>query len=331
MMDAINARKAWADTSYSGVNITSALGSFQSSFSFTEVAGGGSDSVSITVIDRDGLWISSWFPTNKDHISASIHVQDWYAPGDGYALNCGEFTIDDVSASGAPTKLSIGAVSAPADTGFSETKREKTWEGVSLQQVAQEIAGNSGISLEYYGSEIPIKSLEQSDTDSAFLKKLCEDYGYSMKIYSGKLVIFDREEFKKKGAVCTISKAEMKSWSYNETLAGTYTGVKFSYTDPFSGNDIVYEAGTDERLLTESGKADSWADAELKAKAALNNKNHGSTSMTVQLMGMPGISAGVNVQISGIGKPDGKYYVDEVTHNVTGSGYTTSLKLSKCE
>ena len=48
-------------------------------------------------------------------------------------------------------------------------------------------------------------------------------------------------------------------------------------------------------------------------------------------MGMPGISAGVNVQISGIGKPDGKYYVDEVTHNVTGSGYTTSLKLSKCE
>lgn len=327
----MDARRAWVDTSYSGVSITTALGNYQSSFTFTEVAGGGSDSISISIVDRDGLWISSWFPTKKDHIRASINVQDWYASGDGYSLYCGSFTIDDVSASGSPTKLTIGAVSAPADTGFSETKREKTWESVSLQQVAQEIAVNSGIALEYYAGDIPISSLEQSDTDSSFLKKLCESYGLSMKIYSGKLVIFDREEYKKLSAIRFISKAEMKSWSYSETLAGTYTGVKYSYTDPYTGNDIIYQTGTEERLLTASGKADSWADAELKAKAALNNANHGATSMSVQLMGMPVIAAGVNVQIYGIGKPDGKYYVDEVSHSISGSGYSTSLKLSKCE
>lgn len=327
----MNARKAWVETSYAGVNITTALGSYQSSFTFTEVAGGGSDSISLSIVDRDGLWISSWFPSNKDIIRAAIHVSDWFASGDSYALECGTFIIDDVSASGAPTKLNIGAVSAPADTGFSGTKREKTWEGVTVQQVAKGVAGNAGIALSYLACEIPINSLEQSDTDSAFLKKLCDTYGLSMKVYSGKLVIFDREEYKGKPAVRSISKAEMKSWSYSETLAGTYTGVEYKYTDPFSGNDIKYKAGTDERLLTASGKADDWADAERKAKAALNNANHGSTSMSVQMMGLPVIAAGVNVQINGIGKPDGKYYVDEVSHSVSGSGYTTSLKLSKCE
>lgn len=326
----MNARKAWADISYSGVNITATLGDYQSSFTFKEVAGGGSDSISISLVDRENMWISSWFPSNKDHVSAAIYTSDWNAPGAG-SLDCGTFTIDDVSASGAPTKLTIGAVSAPADTGFSETKRETTWEAVSLQQVAQEIAGNAGIALEYLAGDIQIASLEQSDTDSSFLNKLCEDYGLSMKVYSGKLVIFDREEYKKKAPVCTISKSEMESWSYNETLAGTYTGVKYTYTDPFSENDIEYSFGTEERLLTASGKADNSADAELKAKAALNNANHGSTSMTVQLMGYPAIAAGVTVQIYGIGRPDGKYYVDEVNHQISGSGYTTSLTLSKCE
>lgn len=327
----MNARKAWVETSYSGVSITTALGNFQSSFTFTEVAGGGSDSISLSIVDRDGLWISSWFPSNKDSIRASIHVSDWCTAGDSFSLDCGIFTIDDVSASGAPTKLTIGAVSAPADTGFSETKRDKTWEGVTVQQVAQGVADNAGITLSYLAGDIPIRSLEQSDTDSAFLKNLCETYGLSMKVYSRKLVIFDREEFKKKAAVRSIGKADMKSWNYSETLAGTYTGVEYKYTDPFSGSDITYSRGTNERLLTASGKADDWADAERKAKAALNKANHGSTSMSVQLMGLPAIAAGVNVQIYGIGKPDGKYYVDEVSHSMSGSGYTTSLKLSKCE
>ena len=58
-------------------------------------------------------------------------------------------------------------------------------------------------------------------------------------------------------------------------------------------------------------------DAELKLNAALNKENHGSTTMTIEMMGDPELVAGQCVTLSGWGsKRDGKYYIDSVTHKL---------------
>ena len=115
----MNARKSSVSVVYEGTNISSTLENYLTSFSFTEVAGGGSDSIKINLSDRSGRWINGWFPSNSDSVSAAITVNDWLCDGDTRKLSCGSFTVDDVSASGEPLQLSIGAVSAPVDKDFS--------------------------------------------------------------------------------------------------------------------------------------------------------------------------------------------------------------------
>ncbi len=325
----MNARKSSVSVIYQGKDITSTLNeNYLTSFSFTEVDGGGSDSIKLNLADRSGRWINGWFPNSGDSVLATISVYDWLRDGDVRTLVCGSFTIDDVTASGEPLQLSIGAVSAPVGKAFSATKRKATWENATLRYIAETIAARAGLYLFYDGEEITIESEEQNGTDSSFLYTLCKDYGFSMKIYTNKLVIFDREAYKSKTSCATIAKSDMLSWSYNESLQGSYTGVKYSYTDPLGGDDVEYVYGSESRLLTANIKADNLADAELKAKAALHAENHNSITMTVKLMGNPSLVAGTNVQISGLGRPDGKYYVNNISHTL-GSGYTTSLSLSK--
>lgn len=222
-------------------------------------------------------------------------------------------------------------MSTPADSAFRETQRTKTWENATIKEIATEIAGKAKVSLfwDVQGAEFTITSIEQSkQTDCAFLMSLCDTYGYSMKVYGHKIVIFDREEYKAKGAVATLTPSDLESFSWKTTLAGTYTGGEYTYTDPLTDADIVSKIGDGDRILKMSGKADSVADAERKIKAAVNSANHGATSMSVTIMGNASLYAGQCIKIKGLADLDGKYYIDKVKHTL-GSGYTMQLDLSK--
>lgn len=89
-----------------------------------------------------------------------------------------------------------------------------------------------------------------------------------MKVYAQKIVVYDREAYKKKGAAAVLSPSNMKSWSWQQDQAGTYTGGEFTYTSPATEKEIKVTVGKGSRILKQSGKADSKADAERKIKAA---------------------------------------------------------------
>lgn len=74
----------------------------------------------------------------------------------------------------------------------------------SVQKIAEEIVGRYGLSLQFEGTDHEIEVKEQSETDSAFLQKLCETYGLCMKVYTEKLWIYDREAYKAKEAAFTV-------------------------------------------------------------------------------------------------------------------------------
>ena len=89
--------------------------------------------------------------------------------------------------------------------------------------------------------------------------------------------------------------------------------------------------GTGTRILKQSGKADSKADAERIITAAVNKANHGATKLTVSIMGNAAMVASQCVTVVGIGKLSGKYFIDTITHHVGGSGYTMDLEMSLVE
>ena len=325
----ISVRRATATIVYMGEDLTTSLEKKTDKFTYNDPESGSSDDCSLTICDPDEKWIGPYFPNLGDKITAIITVLDWRFPGDTRVLNCGDFVMDDPGFSGKPLKVSFKAVSKPADGAFSTQKRTQVWENVTIQNMAQEIASRSGLTLQYTASEIKIDSVEQNDQeDSNFIKKMCEDYGLSLKTYCSRLVIFDRETYKNMPAVCTIYREDMISWDFKTSLAGTYTGGKMTYTDPDSEEEIEAKVGTEQRLLSVNGKADSREDAEKKIKAEVNKANEEETTMSVTIPGNPDLVSSQCVEISGLKKADGKYYVKKVTHSV-GGGYTTKLELSK--
>lgn len=329
----MNTRKATVDLTWNGSAASGQLLGQGTEVTYTDPACGEADSLDVSIHDRDRLWTGPWLPAEGDTLEAVIRVTDWDGPGDNRFLNCGSFVLDDFSFSGWPVTGTISSVSVPADSSFRETERTKTWENVTLQELAQEIAARAGTVLAWDLADggPMLKSAEQTRrTDCEFLAGLCGDYGLAVKVYASRLVIYDREAYKRKAPAALLTPAELLSWSWKTSLAGTYTGGEYAYTDPRTEEEINVKTGKGPRLLKLSGKADGAADAERKLKAAIASANHGHTTLSVSLRGRPELAAAVCVAVAGLERLDGKYFIDKAVHRV-GGGYTTDLELSLVE
>lgn len=301
-------------------------------FSYTDVASGQSDSISITVHDVDKSWLGRHKPQKGAQIGIKVNLANWNSTGIVEDFDCGSFIADDISFSGRPLNCVIGGVSVPADDDFKTRKRTNTWEKTTVCDIASKIAHAAGVSLHYDADTIRICETEQNNqTDSAFLYGLCEKYGLGMKVYNYKIVIFDIGRYEEKKEVRTIKEEDMLSWSCSETLDGTYTGVELSYTDPDAEDSIHVVMGSEGRMYTLNVQASGRYDAELQAAAKINSTNRKICTMKVTIKADTRIVATQCIGISGLGSLDGKYYVDEIRHSIDTSGYRMQLSLHRVQ
>lgn len=324
-------RSTEVEITYNGVAVTTKLEQYKTEVTYTDPASGEADSLDIAMHDRDRQWVTAWVPVMGDTMTASIKAKDWDGPGDTRILPCGFFVLDNYEYSGWPLAATISGVSVPADGSFRATERTKTWEKARIQEIGKEIAARAGVALAWdvEGEPFTVESVEQSEqTDCDFFMSLCDTYGLAMKVYAQKIVVYDREAYKKKDAVAKITEEEITSWSYSKSTAGSYTGGEYTYTDPTTEEEIRVTVGTGKRILKQSGKADSKADAERKIRAAVNKANHGAVKLSATIMGRADLVASQCVTVVGLGKLSGKYFIDQITHHITGSGYTMDLELS---
>ena len=121
----------------------------------------------------------------------------------------------------------------------------------------------------------------------------------------------------------TLYEADLLSWTYNTTMAGTYTGAVFSFTDPDTEQDVKITIGGGDRIMNINVTADNVLDAELKGIAKLNETNKKATTLKITTRANPYMEAGLVMQMEGLGKASGKYYVERVVTSLSGSGATT--------
>ncbi len=325
----MNARYADVELSYSGKNVSKQIKDFLENITYTDVASGASDTLSITLNNMDGRWMSSWMPSKGDRMKAGLHGKYWDVEGVAGKLNCGEFEIDSLRFGGMPNSCTIGAVSIPQSEEFNSRKRTKTWEGITIKGIAEEISSRAGVDLYYEADAIYIESIEQNtQEDCKFLYSLCQNYGLAMKVYSWKIVIFEEEQYEKREAAEDFEINEVKpGWSYTTEVAGTYTGAAMSFTDPENDQDYMIKIGGGSRILELNITADSLVDAERKGIAKLNEENKKMTTMNLTVKFDPRITAGSCIQLKGFGRLSGKYYAEKVVTKVSGSG-ETSMSLS---
>lgn len=327
----MKARRSEVVLKYNGVEITPAI----MGFSFELSAEGTADNCSFQIADRGERWMGDLFPKKGDVVEATIFVYDWQREGDHRSLPCGTFTVDSAGANGEPVSISVGAVAKPVVAAFSATQSTQTWEKATLKKIAETIAGRYRLALFYDAEEIEISAKEQSEQeDGAFLRDLCQEYGLILKIYRDKLVIFNRESYKKKKPIKEISRHSIKreaGWNYQTELEGSYTGGILTYTDASTERDITYELGTQERPLKLNEQVDSPGDAKRKLEAAIANANHGLFKLTLSVKGDPDLVDGVVVTVVDFGPEiSGKYFINKAVHSLSRSeGYVTALEMSK--
>lgn len=323
-------RKISVGIFYNGHDVGGDLSPYLKSFSYSDSMDE-SDSISLTLDDRDKRWIGEWFPVNGDRISASILLNNWSYEGDKRTVSCGDFVVDDFTLTGPANECQINGVSAPVMTEFKESKHTKTWEKVTVRQIAAEIAQKYGMSLNYdTGLDITVDRQEQNNAiDSSFLKEICDKYGLGIKIYASKLIIWSREEYDSRPVIFTIDPTLLTGkWSFRSSIQGTYTGAHLAYTDTKSKKGIEVSIGSPGRVLQLNEKAESEADAIRICQNKIWEANRKEVTLNLSVLPSVFPFASQNVYVRGFGNVDGTYRVEKVTHQVSSTQYSKQVSLS---
>lgn len=311
----------------------SQINEYLSAFTYTDVASGASDSISVDLSDKDRRWIGSWFPQKGDKLKPTIIRYDWDKENTARKMSCGTFVVDNFSFRGGPIQCTIEAAAIPSTSGFKVTERTNTYEKTTLKNIGLTIAKRNGLSLYYEPKTVSIESVTQDKkSDCSFFNELCIKYGLALKIYNDKLVVFDEATYEAKPVVATLTETDFEpNWQWNTSLAGTYTGVRYQYTHAEKNKTFTVNVGGGSRILICDDEANNQTEATLIALAKANNANKSTTTMRITLRTPAWNILATNcVQIKGLGKLDGKYYVETATHSV-GSGTKTTLSLRKVE
>lgn len=331
MSDANLGRKVKTALKFSGKSVDTTLKDYLESVSYTDVASGSSDTLSITLQNIDNNWLTRWYPKKGNLVSGSLKFINWNNDGTDKKLNCGSFTLDDLKFSFGPRTADLSCVSQPASESFRTRERDKTWEKISIEAIAKEICKRYDLTLSYSAPTYTIDKLEQSNNDCSFLSKLCEDYGLAMKIYRQKIVIYDQSTLESKSAIATLNLKHFEEGGLQitDSIYGTYTGARVSYKPEDGKEEIsVYvglkkEDAKGSRVLKVNETCSSEAEAMVKGAAKVNKANQQATVLSGSIFPNPKICAGVCIKLgSDFGKLAGKYFVDKVSWSV-GSGATS--------
>jgi len=320
-------RKVQLSLLYNNQDISAYLAPYLISFSYTDNSSAKADDLQITLEDRKDLWKSGWLPEKGATLMGTIIVSDWHGKGK-QALPLGTFEIDEIECSGPPEVVTIKAVSIPVASSLRGEAKNRAWEQTKLSVIAKDIAGAAGVTLLYETDDDPsYDRIEQTEeSDLAFLLKLCEDAGLSLKVTGTEIVIFDDSKYEQMEPVMTIVKGSSAILSYaiSSSTRDVYSAARVIYQDI----SYTFEAPNkpEGNTLVINERVSSIAEAERLAKKRLRQKNKEEVKVSLTLLGNIALVAGVTVNLKGWGAFDGKYFIEQATHE-GGNGYRTSLEL----
>ncbi|MDR1158362.1 MAG: SH3 domain-containing protein [Oscillospiraceae bacterium] len=273
-------------------------------------------------------------------IQASFVRENWNGDGKDNVLDCGQFELDDVEASGPPSVITIKGTSLPFKAQIRQTKKNRAWESYKLSGIAKEMAAVNGLACMYESPSDPHydRAEQIATSDIQFLSTLCRNAGIALKVTNNAIVLFDQAAYEAKPVRLTIKRGAGGYTKYKLATGeadAQYASCRVSYVNPSTGASIeatAYAAGYDpddknNQRLEISARVRSIAEAQTLAEKRLRLRNKFEKSATFTIPGNPNIMAGFTVMLEGWGAWSGKYIVSQTRHSVGGSGYATQIRL----
>jgi phage protein D len=314
-----------------GKNVTGDVGPYLAKVRYTDRVEAESDDIALDFEDTGGKWHGSWYPQQGDTLSVKI-------TSDGKALDCGLFEIDEVELELAPDVLTVKGIAVPIAKSL-RTKNSKAFEKQTLREVAQYIADKHGLKM--VGSvgamqEVEIeRKTQDGQTDMSFLAGLAKEYGVTFSVRGAQLVFMDVSELEAAASVMAISREQLSRGHFRDKTSHVYSGAKVTKRDMRTNKLKTWETvksvveGVKDTLIINK-QVDSDEQAKAKAEKALEEKNREKITGTITVAGHVKLVAGVNVDLTGLGKLSGKWHVVSSTHTVEPeTGYVTEAEVRK--
>ena len=242
------------------------------------------------------------------------------------------------------------------DHGFPLTigKNSRTWTKASDSDAAHEIASFNNLDAVIETTRATHAQIEQNqESDWEFLKKLAERNHFELYVDEGRRLHFGKPN-DRATAVVTLAYGEgLLSFKPEANLAGQISKVEVYGWDPKTKKAIVGRAVAGEEsglngksagqllntFVREPSKQPTLrlrqpvftqAEADQRAKAALNERAKQFLTGDGEAIGLPDIRPDRNVELTKLGGPFSKtYYIQQATHKIDSNGYRTRFKVKE--
>lgn len=347
------ARKAYAQVTIEGQDVTAQLENYICEFTFTDTIEGESDVAELTLQDCEGVFASSNFPQRGSSAQLRIVREDWNAPNTVEVMNIGAMELDEVLTAYPPLTCRIKFNSVCNSMRLRGVERFRSWEKTNIRQIAQDIANDAGCGLFFDADDFQLQRVEQSQESSlALLKKLCSDNGLVLKVSDNRIIIVDALKYETQAPVTTLyyGSSAIVKFSANATISKIFGDacVTFKsnsvadyflrYFDMFSGNvgikmpsiggGVIRGAGSTTLGILQ--KVSSEAEAQRLAKSKLREANKDEYKIAIELVGDFIYAAGNVINLANFGVHSGNYIIDKAVHAISTSGYRTMIEMHRC-
>lgn len=309
-----------------GKDVTAVLTPYLLSVKYTDFEEGEADTLDITVEDADGKFKGPWYPVKGQTLEMEFGYE-------GQTMQkAGLFEIDEIDADGPPDVVMIRSIAIGVKHQF-RTRQGKAYDNTTLAAIAQQVARR--LKLQLVGKIEPIqiiRTTQINETDLTFLKRLAGSYGYAFSVKGAKMVFFKRSDLRSRKPILTLDRTELAHYHLRDKLMGVATSAQVSYHDPKTKLLKHYRVQDTSRatsgdVIKLNVRAESDAQAKAKAKAALEKANENATELELTPTdGNPMLIAGINFELTGMGKFGGIFHVVKSVHDLNrGSGYRVDV------
>lgn len=307
-----------------GQDVTNLIRDRLVSMRITDQAGQVSDSLEITLDDREkrvpvprsGAWLRVWLG---------------YSTGGRTPVYMGAFAVDEVELGMGPRSMVIKATAAATAPELLKGQRTQSWHNTTLGAVAQQIGQRNGLQVVIKGN-LASRQVEHEDqtneSDQSFLTRLAEKHRATIKPADGKLILVPRGAADNAGNV-TIRQEEVSNWRATLKNRGAYGGVTVRYVDRATNTEKTVTAGERGQLplFEEKQLHRSQAEAQRTADSRWQSLRAGEVRVNITLPGRPDVNAEGLVTLRGFrAEVDSTWNVKQVTHDLGSGGYVTTVE-----
>lgn len=330
-MEALKPSRASFRLLYGHADISADVSARLVSVTYTDHLQGESDELEIKVEDGDGLWKGPFYPTKGDDMEL------WMGWEGEALLPCGVFQVDEMEASGPPDTLTIHGLAAGIKRPL-RTRTTRAFEGASLRDIAQDIAGRQGLKLEGEVDAVRVKrATQRHETDLRFLRRLAEETGHVFAVRGDRLVFWRAAGLEALEPVLLVTRKDLKGFSLRDKTDASYKGIEVRYFSP-GDKALVTSRELDQTakkadVLKILARAEDAAGAAVRSKAELHRARVGQTAGTLTLRGDRRLVAGNIISLAeDMGAFAGDYQITNSRHTCTGgpSGtYSTEVGIRR--